>query len=83
MQLSDQASERRVVDVHALEAFADLLFALDSGEAATGLPKEVGNPVAGLCGHLNQVRSPRFQISEPENLSVMRRKPAAMCRLGG
>ena len=36
MQLSDQASERRVVDVHALEAFADLLFALDSGEAATG-----------------------------------------------
>src|SRR5205085_8325775 len=39
------------------------LAATFGGEAATGLPKEVGNPVAGLCGHLNQVRSPRFQIS--------------------
>ena len=32
MELS---AERRVVDVHALEAFADLLFALDSDEPAT------------------------------------------------
>jgi len=35
MQLSAEAAERRVVDVHALEAFADLLFALDSDEPAT------------------------------------------------
>ena len=35
MELSAQATERRVVDVHALEAFADLLFALDSDEPAT------------------------------------------------
>jgi signal transduction histidine kinase len=35
MELSGQAAERRVVDVHALEAFADLLFALDSDEPAT------------------------------------------------
>jgi signal transduction histidine kinase len=34
MELSAGA-ERRVVDVHALEAFADLLFALDSDEPAT------------------------------------------------
>src|SRR5439155_25762286 len=36
MDQSGQTSEQRVVDVHALEAFADLLFALDSAEAATG-----------------------------------------------
>jgi len=39
------------------------LAAAFGGKAATGLPREVENPVAGRCGHLNQVRSPRFQIS--------------------